>query len=197
MRSIMSDDCVHWAPKAATPVPRWESSSLATDCSQNAKLSRSRATSLALSSVGASLARAGALAPAMGGHASSLSSATCRTISPKVICAGVGLYEYLSAGISSADATRFFSACAMLRRNASAVGDDWAAPATGRDARARRAKLPAIRIGLLALRGWWCNGVLRTASYCGAQRRVGRGIGRTDGSPTPRIAGDGGPHVCT
>ena len=42
--------------------------------------------------------------------------------SPKLICAGVGLKPYLSAGISSAAATRLVLALLATERSASAAG---------------------------------------------------------------------------
>ena len=47
--------------------------------------------------------------------------------SPKLICAGVGLNPYLSAGISSAAATKLRAARLALSRKASATGAYWAA----------------------------------------------------------------------
>src|SRR5438067_13846727 len=55
----------------------------------------------------------------------------------KLICAGVGRKEYLSAGISSAAAIKFLPTCWAFCRNAFATGDDCAAATHGRRVTAR------------------------------------------------------------
>src|SRR5580698_10552959 len=67
-------------------------------------------------------------------------------MAPKVICAGVGAKENLSAGIRSAAAVRCFASLLAKSRNASATGADWAAATPGR--RAKATARSETRIGM-------------------------------------------------
>ena len=65
---------------------------------------------------------AGGGVPSIAAHSISFERASCAMISPKPICAGVGLKPYLPAGISSAAATRLVSARLAVERRASDTG---------------------------------------------------------------------------
>src|SRR5438552_17881204 len=95
---------------------------LASACVQKENVSLMRVTRAALVSVAAAFDRAGAFESRIVPHRKSLPSERWITMSPNDICAGVGLKEYLSAGISSAAAMRFFATSASFSRNAVATG---------------------------------------------------------------------------
>src|SRR5215472_7382695 len=90
--------------------PRRESSTLARTASQKVNEAFSAETSLSLPAAsGVSPTWGGGVASAALEQSSTFDFVMCTTRWAKVICSGVGLKAYLSAGISSAAAIRFFS----------------------------------------------------------------------------------------
>src|SRR5215467_9023138 len=99
-----------WWPKTSMGSPRRESSTLARTASQKANELFSAETSLSLPAAsGVSPTWGGGVASAALEQSSTFDFVICTTRWAKVICSGVGLKAYLSAGISSAAAIRFFS----------------------------------------------------------------------------------------
>src|SRR6185437_6221639 len=89
----------------------------------------------------------------MAPHKMPLPCDRCTRICPKLICAGVGLKLYLSAGIASAAATRFFPILLAWSRNASDTGFDCAIASPGARAAARPARQIRTRMGLARVKG--------------------------------------------
>src|SRR5256712_2931138 len=138
--------------------PSFESSTRARAEVQKSNDRFSRATSLSLESSGVSLGCSGAGVPAIQPHIMSLPPARCSTTCPKLICAGVGLYPYLAAGISSADSTRLRAARAAVLCSALAIGFWACTPAQSSD-RVQHDTAREAKKRLMTSSGWESLGV--------------------------------------